>query len=219
MDEQRERQLGRLREWYKALTEEQKEKRRAQQREYRRHQRAVAKDEINARKRQHRAANQDKENARQRQYYEEHKEQFAEYAQRHRAKPETLQRERQYLSANKDRINDRRREKRDSDPEVQQWRERQAFFHKNPAARAAFWRHGKALTWEQFKALYFKALVGPCDICGIVKNGKHVRFHMDHVHKTNVYRGVLCHRCNAALGLFRDSASLLREAANYLERF
>lgn len=42
---------------------------------------------------------------------------------------------------------------------------------------------------------------------------------MDHVHKTNVYRGVLCHRCNAALGLFRDSASLLREAANYLERF
>lgn len=41
---------------------------------------------------------------------------------------------------------------------------------------------------------------------------------VDHDHKTGAVRGVLCRSCNIGLGNFRDSPSLLRSAARYLER-
>ena len=46
-------------------------------------------------------------------------------------------------------------------------------------------------------------------------SAKHV--HADHNHVNGEKRGVLCGQCNRALGLFNDSAILLRRAAEYLE--
>jgi hypothetical protein len=40
---------------------------------------------------------------------------------------------------------------------------------------------------------------------------------IDHDHKNMQVRGLLCDRCNTALGLFFDDAALLRTAADYLE--
>lgn len=42
--------------------------------------------------------------------------------------------------------------------------------------------------------------------------------HLDHDHLTKVIRGWLCHRCNLAIGLTKDSPERLRALANYLER-
>lgn len=42
---------------------------------------------------------------------------------------------------------------------------------------------------------------------------------IDHCHKSNRIRGLLCHHCNVALGSFRDSPALLRAAAIYLEKY
>jgi len=52
-----------------------------------------------------------------------------------------------------------------------------------------------------------------CQICGDTKGPMHI----DHNHDTLKIRGVLCHKCNRAMGFFKDEAALLRRAADYLD--
>lgn len=42
--------------------------------------------------------------------------------------------------------------------------------------------------------------------------------HVDHDHRTGEIRGVLCMRCNTALGYMLDDANRLRRAADYLDQ-
>jgi hypothetical protein len=67
-----------------------------------------------------------------------------------------------------------------------------------------FIQHG--MTLEQFSAWGDR-----CAICGELGS------HIDHDHATGHVRGFLCNRCNTALGKFRDSPVLLRNAAAYIE--
>lgn len=39
---------------------------------------------------------------------------------------------------------------------------------------------------------------------------------LDHDHETGAVRGFLCHNCNRALGLFKDSVDNLKKAIDYL---
>jgi hypothetical protein len=41
---------------------------------------------------------------------------------------------------------------------------------------------------------------------------------VDHCHKTNKVRGLLCHHCNTALGKFRESKQILQKAMMYLDQ-
>lgn len=61
---------------------------------------------------------------------------------------------------------------------------------------------------------------GRCGICGCTDSGRKGadRFAIDHSHETGAVRGLLCSRCNQALGLFGDNPDVLRKAAEYLER-
>ncbi len=43
-------------------------------------------------------------------------------------------------------------------------------------------------------------------------------FVVDHSHENGAVRGLLCIRCNSALGMFGDSPERLRLAANYIEK-
>jgi hypothetical protein len=54
---------------------------------------------------------------------------------------------------------------------------------------------------------------GRCAICRTA-----AAIHVDHDHVTSEVRGLLCFRCNAALGQFGDDPTVLRRAARYLER-
>jgi hypothetical protein len=42
---------------------------------------------------------------------------------------------------------------------------------------------------------------------------------VDHDHDTGMVRKLLCRTCNAGIGLLKDNADLLREAADYLDSF
>ena len=53
--------------------------------------------------------------------------------------------------------------------------------------------------------------VKECVICGSVEN-----LVVDHCHKTNIIRGMLCNHCNRGLGHFKDDPQLLEFARIYL---
>lgn len=58
---------------------------------------------------------------------------------------------------------------------------------------------------------------GVCAICKSNKSGSRWEsFNIDHDHETGQIRGLLCSSCNMGLGMFRDRADLLIEAAKYL---
>lgn len=71
------------------------------------------------------------------------------------------------------------------------------------------------------KSDYDKTLLATnsCEICreSLVRVGS--KIHLDHCHKTGAVRGVLCSKCNQGLGFFKDSASLLKSAEEYITRY
>lgn len=58
-----------------------------------------------------------------------------------------------------------------------------------------------------------------CAICECSKDKFKRRLAVDHNHKTNQIRGLLCLHCNNGLGHFRDSIKLLENAINYLLKY
>lgn len=82
-------------------------------------------------------------------------------------------------------------------------------------------RHG--LTLEQYQELVFKQH-GVCAICykpetTIHAGSKQVQpLAIDHNHETKKVRGLLCSRCNTALGLLDESCERAQSLISYLER-
>lgn len=65
---------------------------------------------------------------------------------------------------------------------------------------------------------------GVCGICGKGepaahgRTGKQFRLSVDHDHETGAVRGLLCQKCNRAIGLLCEDPALLRKAITYLLR-
>ena len=66
--------------------------------------------------------------------------------------------------------------------------------------------------WE----LILLAQDGKCKICSREFDDK-IKIEVDHNHKTQVIRGLLCSNCNQGLGKFGDDPEQLIKAANYLK--
>lgn len=58
---------------------------------------------------------------------------------------------------------------------------------------------------------------GVCAVCEGPPMGKG-QYHVDHCHQSKVIRGLLCHKCNVALGMVKDDVEHLRKLIDYLIR-
>ena len=69
---------------------------------------------------------------------------------------------------------------------------------------------------------YNKLLVAQnhkCAICGIdEKEAVKQKLYVDHCHTTGKVRELLCHSCNAGLGLLKESIPVLAKAIAYLDK-
>ena len=126
----------------------------------------------------------------------------AETSRRHREK----NLEKRNLSA---RESARRRRARE--PEVvREYRRKWSRDHPEKV-RASNIKYQYGLSREQYDALF----TGLCAACGAVEHGGK-GWHVDHDHETGRVRGVLCHSCNVALGMLKDSAYRVSALLQYI---
>lgn len=71
------------------------------------------------------------------------------------------------------------------------------------------------LTREQYESME-RTQRFACAIC--LRPLTEVRVHIDHCHETGLVRGLLCQRCNQAIGLLGDDPTAAVRAARYLRR-
>ena len=78
------------------------------------------------------------------------------------------------------------------------------------------------VTLEQYNRM-LKKQKNRCAIChcketALRRGGKVRRLSIDHCHDTGIVRGLLCSRCNTAIGLFRHKDAIIKAAAEYVTK-
>lgn len=94
---------------------------------------------------------------------------------------------------------------------------------KKDLSREKYWRANLCNSYNITVEEYSQMLLiqnGVCAICKLpetrIMNGKVMSLCIDHNHKTNKVRGLLCAKCNSAIGNFFDDKNLLMSAFQYL---
>lgn len=66
---------------------------------------------------------------------------------------------------------------------------------------------------------FYQLQNGKCAICGVESGSgnRGDKLALDHCHSTQKLRGLLCHRCNTAIGLFKDNTQIIESAIKYLQ--
>lgn len=110
-----------------------------------------------------------------------------------------------YRRANREKLRNQLQEKRKNNREY--FRE----LDKRHSRKKTLKKYG--LTEAEYDAIVLQQ-DGKCLICLRVPVDKLV---VDHCHTTGRVRGLLCRKCNAAIGILDDSPELLKRAIRYLE--
>jgi RNA polymerase-binding transcription factor DksA len=114
-----------------------------------------------------------------------------------------IERVRQWAMANPDKIADRIAASHGTE-------------RKKLADRKSYLKRKYGITIADYERM-LEAQGGVCAICGEARPEERT-LHVDHDHETGVIRGLLCFRCNNALGDFREEYELFQRAADYLDR-
>ena len=87
------------------------------------------------------------------------------------------------------------------------------------ASRKHNLKHRYGITEEQYDQMLVEQKY-KCKICRQKPDKSQTQpdkpLYVDHCHQTKVIRGLLCHKCNVALGHMNDDPEQLERAANYL---
>ena len=73
------------------------------------------------------------------------------------------------------------------------------------------------ITYAEYESM-LQAQGGGCAICGQTPEQEGRRLPIDHCHTTNKVRGILCTKCNQALGMMDDDTDRLAKAIQYLHK-
>ena len=160
---------------------------------------------------------------RRKRYYQNHREELLAYAKDYRRTHKKAISDKQrayyrkYLEENKERLKNYRKQYNLAHAmELSEKRKVYKEAHKDEIKIGKL-QHYFRLSKEEASLLYYKKLNGVCDICGNPESSKRFLLSVDHNHKTNKIRGLLCGSCNKGLGGFKDDASLLQKAIIYLK--
>ena len=124
-------------------------------------------------------------------------------AARYRANPEPV----------KERV--RRWQRENPEKQAARMREYRASGRRSEVDRRSHLKRRFGITPEQYESM-LEAQGGRCAICRRRPRAD-IALHVDHEHESGEIRGLLCFRCNNALGDFGDSERLLHRAAAYLD--
>ena len=100
--------------------------------------------------------------------------------------------------------------------------------HKGPEQRKKHFRARRnynlrtkfGLSSQEVDQIIERSLTGNCEICGKPEQHNTKKaLSLDHNHKTNKIRGLLCHNCNLVLGHSLDDIAILTKAINYLIKY
>ena len=122
------------------------------------------------------------------------------------------------------------RTKRKNSHRLKKWRKNNPIKVKEQKQRAVSWydkhpdRYFKAYILKRYGLTvdeYDNIIKQQSNLCAICYTDfqflSKKKIHIDHDHKTNKVRGILCHNCNAGLGLFKDNPLFLQKAIQYLK--
>lgn len=105
--------------------------------------------------------------------------------------------------------------KTERNKKVKKWRA------KNPEKNSKYLRKYRlkimyGLTPDDWNALY-EEQGGCCAICGIHQSSLNQTLSIDHDHKTNKVRSLLCVSCNSALGMVKENKLILFQMISYID--
>ena len=124
------------------------------------------------------------------------------YAENRKHREDNLAASRAYRALHRDRLNAERRDK---------WRSDAALRERHGGARLS---RDYGLSRDEHRAL----LAEQNGVCAVCKLPSRRALCVDHCHATGEVRGLLCDKCNTALGLLGDDSARMRAAGAYVDR-
>lgn len=79
-------------------------------------------------------------------------------------------------------------------------------------------KYGVSLEWYQDKLEEQKGLCAICSCDSSSLRDRDAMFCVDHCHDTGQPRSLLCHKCNAGIGMLGDDPTLVARAWTYLQQ-